>query len=101
MEVRNAQYFDIYEGWKQITSAYVGPNGGTPTYEGSYDFGAIGDRFWMITSGVGGDWYGNRNRKTDNDSEPWIKNGDRPDICWGTQISGLFESALKNHSCNT
>lgn len=59
MEVRNAQYFDIYEGWKQITSAYVGPNGGTPTYEGSYDFGAIGDRFWMITSGVGGDWYGN------------------------------------------
>ena len=59
MEVRNAQYFDIYEGWKQVTSAYMGPDGGTPTYEGSYDFGSEGDRFWMITSGVGGDWYGN------------------------------------------
>ena len=23
------------------------------------NFGASGDHFWMITSGVGGDWYGN------------------------------------------
>lgn len=28
-------------------------------YDGSYAFGATGDRFWMITSGVGGDWYNN------------------------------------------
>ena len=25
----------------------------------SYNFGVSGDHFWMITSGVGGDWYGN------------------------------------------
>ena len=60
MEVRNAKYLDESTGqWQDITQAYMALNGGLPTYEGSYNFGASGDHFWMITSGVGGDWYGN------------------------------------------
>lgn len=60
MEVRNAKYFNAAtKQWHRIASAYVYSTGGTPTYEGSYNFGVSGNRLWMITSGVGGDWYGN------------------------------------------
>lgn len=45
--------------WTAIKKSYLGPNGGLPKYSGSYAFGTEADRFWMITSGVGGDWYGN------------------------------------------
>lgn len=41
-----------------VDSAYLSPNGGEPAYSGSYAYGAQGNRFWAITSGVGGDWYG-------------------------------------------
>jgi hypothetical protein len=60
MEVRGAQYYSAVSWrWMPITQCYMGPNGGLPKYEGSYDFGSTGDTFWMITTGVGGDWYGN------------------------------------------
>lgn len=60
LEVRNIKYLEeSSQEWKTVTSAYMGSNGGIPKYEGSYNFGTFGDRFWMITSGVGGDWYNN------------------------------------------
>ncbi len=60
MEVTNVKYKEEASGeWKDVRSAYLMPNGGAPKYVGTYNFGAEGDRFWMITSGVGGDWYGN------------------------------------------
>ena len=64
MEVCNAKYLDANtKKWKKITEAYLTAQGGLPSYEGSYNFGSSGDRFWMITSGVGGDWYNNGNGK--------------------------------------
>ncbi len=60
MEVREAKYCVEATGeWKDIKSAYLMPNGGLPGYCGKYNFGLEGDRFWMITGGLGGDWYGN------------------------------------------
>ena len=60
MEVRNGAYLDADSGqWQSFTSAQVLPEGGLPVYEGSYEFGASGNLVWMITSGVGGDWFGN------------------------------------------
>ncbi|MBQ1252360.1 MAG: S-layer homology domain-containing protein [Firmicutes bacterium] len=60
LELKNVRYRDASTGqWNAVKRAYLGPNGGVPAYEGSYEFGATSDRFWMITSGVGGDWYGN------------------------------------------
>jgi len=58
MEVANIRLFDIDAGcWKSVSSAFLASNGGRPQYEGSYAYGSEGSRFWMITSGVGGDWY--------------------------------------------
>ena len=60
MEVRNARLLNAETGqWQDVEQLYMGSNGGIPQYEGSYAFGSRSDRFWMITSGVGGDWYGN------------------------------------------
>ena len=65
MEVRNARIHNAATGqWQDVESIYMGSNGGSPQYEGSYAFGARSDRFWMITSGVGGDWYGNGTGQT-------------------------------------
>lgn len=44
--------------WFGVTSAYISSQGGLPQYEGAYAFGAQGNSFWMISTGVGGDWYG-------------------------------------------
>ncbi len=37
----------------------------TLLYSGSYNFGVTEDRFWIITSGVGGDWHNNGKGKRD------------------------------------
>ncbi len=59
MEVREAKYLSADSGrWNDIESIYLMPNGGLPHYSGKYNFGVEKDRAWMITSGVGGDWYG-------------------------------------------
>lgn len=51
MEVCNAKYLDANtKKWKKITEAYLTAQGGEPSYEGSYNFGSSGERFWMITS---------------------------------------------------
>ena len=60
MEVRTPAYLDAdTQEWYAITSAEMHSEGGLPQYEGSYNFDADSECFWMITSGVGGDWYGN------------------------------------------
>jgi len=60
MEVCNAWYLDADTNqWYAIREAYIGSDGGLPRLEGSYSFGTADNRFWMITSGVGGDWFGN------------------------------------------
>ena len=60
MEICNAKYLAAAtEQWVTITDAYVGSDSGLPNYEGSYDFGVANDHIWMITSGVGGDWFNN------------------------------------------
>lgn len=48
------------QSWHPVTTASIHSEGGLPKYEGSYAFGAHNDTFWMITSGVGGDWLGSR-----------------------------------------
>lgn len=59
MEVCNARVRDAETGqWRAVSSACIGSNGGLPKYNGSYAYGSSGSSFWMITSGVGGDWYG-------------------------------------------
>ena len=60
MEVANVRVTSVEDETQDIcvTSAWMGPNGGEPAYSGSYAYGAQGNRFWAITSGVGGDWYG-------------------------------------------
>ncbi len=59
MELRNVRIRRVNSGqWEGIEKITMLPNGGLPQYEGSYAFGALSDRVWMITSGVGGDWYG-------------------------------------------
>lgn len=58
MEVCNIRLRRADNGkWQAVSSVMIGSNGGLPAYEGSYAFGAQGNRFYMITSGVGGDWY--------------------------------------------
>lgn len=58
MEVTNIRMRDADTlQWKTISNISIGSNGGLPSYEGSYAYGSQGNRFWMITSGVGGDWY--------------------------------------------
>lgn len=60
MEVRGAEYRNAGTGkWQAVTNAYVTSQGGAPQYEGSYNFGVSENRIWMITSGVGGDWFQN------------------------------------------
>lgn len=60
MEVRNAQYRDAADGrWKPIKEVHVSSRDGYPHFQGSYNYGVNGDRLWMITSGLGGDWYNN------------------------------------------
>ena len=59
-DVRTPAYLDAdTQEWYAIASAQMHSEGGLPQYEGSYNFGADSECFWMITSGVGGDWYGN------------------------------------------
>lgn len=60
MEVRNARYRNAATGkWQTVRKVCIAPNGGLPDYEGSYNFGVTNKHIWMITSGAGGDWYGN------------------------------------------
>lgn len=60
MEIRNAMYRrEDTLCWERVSSVYVHSQAGLPHYEGSYAFGADEDRVWMITSGVGGDWFRN------------------------------------------
>jgi len=60
MEIKNPRICLASTGeWVNITSAHMSSQGGKPKYEGSYAFGAEDECFWMITSGVGGDWYNN------------------------------------------
>ena len=59
MEVANIRTLDAGTGqWRAHFSVSMASNGGLPKYEGSYSYGANDGSFWMITSGVGGDWYG-------------------------------------------
>ena len=60
MQVRDAKYLEESTGqWRDITEVYLSCRGGLPKYEGSYNFGSDENGIWMITSGVGGDWYNN------------------------------------------
>lgn len=60
LQVRAPQYRDAAtRRWHRLTAGLFTAQGGLPHYEGSYDFGSCHNRFWMITSGVGGDWFGN------------------------------------------
>lgn len=60
MEICNARILRADTNkWVSINTAYINSNGGLPKYEGAYAFGAQGNSFWMISTGVGGDWYGN------------------------------------------
>lgn len=64
MEVCNARYLDSdTKQWETVKKAYVTAQGGVPQYEGSYNFGVSENRLWMITSGVGGDWFHNEKGK--------------------------------------
>lgn len=59
LEVKNVRARDASSGqWVGISSAVIGSSSGLPAYNGSYAYGSQGDRFWVITSGAGGDWYG-------------------------------------------
>ena len=67
MMVKNPCYLDVKTNqWRAINEVYLSSNGGLPTYEGSYNFGIEDGTIWMITSGVGGDWYNNgKGKKAD------------------------------------
>ncbi len=59
METRNARIFNIdTNSWQSLDQIHITPNATDiiTAYEGSYAYGARADRFFMITSGVGGDW---------------------------------------------
>ena len=59
MEICNAMYRREDSGrWQPVTQVYASSEGGLPHYEGSYNFGVEENRLWMITSGLGGDWFG-------------------------------------------
>lgn len=65
LQVRNARYLPVgQDRWRTVTKAWTGSCGGLPEYEGSYDFGSSQEGLWMITSGVGGDWYANGKGKS-------------------------------------
>lgn len=76
MEVCNIRVRDAKTGkWKSVKSASLGSNGGLPNYNGSYNYGADSDCFWMITSGAGGDWYGTSKVPKKN-KQYSVKNGE-------------------------
>lgn len=59
LEFCNVKYYNESIGeWCRVKEAYIAPQSGLPDYRGSYNFGATENRFWMITGGIGGDWYG-------------------------------------------
>jgi hypothetical protein len=75
MEVRNVRIRNASNGkWQSVKTASIGSNGGMPHYNGSYNYGSDADCFWMITSGVGGDWFGTRKVPANNKSFS-VKNG--------------------------
>lgn len=56
LEVCNVQYKDAdTDRWVKAKEAAFAALADQPDYRGSYAFGTEGDRFWMITSGVGAD----------------------------------------------
>ena len=60
MEIANGRILNKATGsWEALDMMYIMPNAsvGITRYDGSYAFGVRNDRFYMITSGVGGDWY--------------------------------------------
>lgn len=64
MEVCNAKYLDAATNqWNDLKQIYISseqPQADQPLfYSGSYNFGVTENRFWMITSGLGGDWHNN------------------------------------------
>lgn len=60
MEVRNPRYLNADTGkWESFRQITLASQGGVPQYEGSYDFGVTDGCVWMLTSGVGGDWFHN------------------------------------------
>lgn len=60
LEVRNVKYRDAAtQRWVKVKEATFASDSGLPKYLGRYNFGTFQDRFWMITSGVGGDWFAN------------------------------------------
>ena len=60
LEVRNAMFREETSGrWYRLDEITIRSRGGYPKFEGSYNFGVNNGIIWMITSGVGGDWFGN------------------------------------------
>lgn len=60
LEVKNAFYRIKETGqWRSFDQICLDARAGIPEFEGSYRFGVNGNRAWMITSGVGGDWKNN------------------------------------------
>lgn len=64
MEVCNAKYLDAATNhWNDLKQIYINseqPQADQPLYySGSYNFGVTENRFWLITSGIGGDWHNN------------------------------------------
>ncbi|MBQ2661416.1 MAG: DUF3472 domain-containing protein [Clostridia bacterium] len=60
MEVRNAKYLHAdTKRCQTIKQVQLSSMDGLPHYEGSYNFGVTGNCVWMITSGIGGDWFHN------------------------------------------
>ena len=60
LQVCNAKYFSAAtKKWIPLTEIYMGSDSGLPKYEGSYNYGVKDNSFWMITSGVGGDYFNN------------------------------------------
>jgi len=72
MEVSNPKILDAdTRQWRPMRQLHAGSQAGLPYYEGSYGFGVSDSRLWMITSGVGGDWYGNgKGKRTANFTFP-------------------------------
>lgn len=58
LELRNIRYREADTGkWRSVRQVTISSRDGLPNYEGSYSFGVTEGRIWMITSGVGGDWF--------------------------------------------
>ena len=64
MEFCNAKYLDASTNqWIDLKQIYIESQQPSADqalyYNGSYNFGVTENRFWMITSGIGGDWHNN------------------------------------------